>query len=155
MMVYHLPGDMIVGRIRHSIYDLLRVSDLGSPQVGPLADFKFVVIAQGLTEAHGPVQVIGIVPVKESGKEQMISVVRWRKNVEPECEVTEMLDYLKKLAKDSGMDRIYYTARQADTRVEKKLLGTGFEYETQGIDQMRVAQGNACTEMVLDVKLMA
>ena len=152
MMIYDLPGDMIIGRIRQSIHDLLRLGDYSSPHVGPLSEFSCVIIAQGATDSTGVVQIIGILPVKEKGAEHFISVLRSRRNVEKECETTEMLEYAKRRAKAAGAERLYYTAKDADARLERVLQAAGFEYDTR---EDGGGQGkDACTEMVLDVRML-
>jgi hypothetical protein len=153
MMIYDLPGDMIIGRVRQSIHDLLRISDYSCSYVGPLSEFPSVVIAQGATDTTGVVQIIGILPVKEQGTEHFISVLRSRRNVEKECEVTEMLEYAKRRAKAVGAERMYYTAKDADARLERVLQGVGFEYESR--KSSGGGDKDACIEMVLHVSSAA
>lgn len=152
MIIYDLPGDMIIGRIRQSIHDLLRLGDYSSPHIGPLSEFSCVVIAQGATDSTGFVQIIGILPVKEKGTEHFISVLRSRRNVEKECEVTEMLEYAKRRAKAAGAERLYYTAKDTDARLELALQAVGFEYEAREDGGRRGK--DVCTEMVLDVSML-
>ena len=58
----------------------------------------------------------------------------------------------KRRAKAAGAERLYYTAKDADARLERVLQAAGFEYDTR---EDGGGQGkDACTEMVLDVRML-
>lgn len=128
MNVYEVPGNLIFGTLRRSINDLLRLSDVSHVTLGPMHQFSFVIIAQGLVELNGSIHVIGILPVKVEGAELMITITHKRKNAERECVDSAMLQYLIQRANAEKMDRIYYTSMQANSALEQILVQLGFEY---------------------------
>ena len=126
MKLYEVPGELVVGSLRQSVYELMHHGAPKVPMSMTMSDYDRIVICQSKTESSGNARVVGILPVKQKDGYSLISFVKARNCVSGGFSVVldEMISFL--LTENGGTKKICYTSRETVEWIKKSFEKNGF-----------------------------
>lgn len=132
MKLYEVPGELVVGSLRQSVFELMHHGIPRLPISMIMSDYDRIIICQSKIESNGNARVVGILPVTQKDDCSFISFVKARNCFCGSLSVVldEMINFL--LTETDAKRKICYTSSEEVEWIVTSFEKNGFVAEKSG-----------------------
>tara|TARA_Y100000389_G_scaffold168528_1_gene174236 strand:- start:9359 stop:9793 length:435 start_codon:yes stop_codon:yes gene_type:complete len=137
MKLYEVPGELVVGSLRQSVFELMHHGVPKAPISMIMSDYNRIIICQSKIESSGNARVVGILPVKQKDGCSTIPFVKARNCLCGGLSVVldEMINFL--LTENDAEKKICYASSETVEWIVTSFEKNGFVLEQRPDEETR------------------